>query len=97
MERWKSAYITEAVQKGLSNLSALIGPFSDIDPIINFDTVEPNVEAVIDKTADELEMLGVETVNDDDTDDDDEEQTYQIHSNVFHVFDNDFVDETGKI
>ena len=97
LKGWKSAYITEAVQKGLSNLSALIGPFSDIDPIINFDTVEPNVEAVIDKTADELEMLGVETVNDDDTDDDDEEQTYQIHSNVFDVFDNDFVDETGKI
>ena len=72
LKGWKSAYITEAVQKGLSNLSALIGPFSDIDPIINFDTVEPNVEAVIDKTADDLEMLGVETINDDDTDDDDE-------------------------
>ena len=96
LKGWKSAYITEAVQKGLSNLSALIGPFSDIDPIINFDTVEPNVEAVIDKTADDLEMLGVETINDNDTDDDDE-QEYQIHSNVFDVFDNDFVNETGKI
>lgn len=58
LERWKSAGITETIQKGLSNFPGL-GSFSDIDPMINLHTVEPNLEAVTDKTAEDLEMLGV--------------------------------------
>ena len=58
LERWKSAGITETIQKGLSNFPGL-GSFSDIDPMINLHTVEPNLEAVTDKTAEALEMLGV--------------------------------------
>lgn len=58
LERWKSAGITETIQKGLSNFPGL-GSFSDIDPMINLNTIEPNLEAVTDKTAEDLEMLGV--------------------------------------
>ena len=49
LKGWKSAGITEAIHKGLSNIPAS-DPFSDIDPMINLDTVEPNLEAVIDNT-----------------------------------------------
>ena len=52
---WKLAEITRAIQKGLSNLSGL-DSFIEIDSVINLDTVEPNFEAVIAKTAQDLEM-----------------------------------------
>ena len=55
MGGWKSAQITRAIQKGLSNLSGL-DSFSDIDSVINLDTVEPNFEAKTAKTGEDLEM-----------------------------------------
>ena len=89
LQGWISAGITYAIQKGLSNLLGL-NPFSDIDPVIN-------LEAVTDKTAEDWEMLGVKTINDDDTDDDDDKEAYEIHSNAFDIFDDDFFDETGNM
>lgn len=77
LKGWKSAGIAEAIQKVLSNLPAL-DPFNDIDPMINFDIVELNLEAVIDKTAEDLEMLGAKTTNDDDMDDDDYEEVMHL-------------------
>ena len=56
LKGWKLAGITEAIQKDLSNLPAL-DPFSDTFPMINLDTVEPKLRAVIDKTAEDLEIL----------------------------------------
>ena len=73
LKGWKSAGITEAIHKGLSNLPAS-NSFGDIDPMINLYTVEPNLEAITDKTAEDLEILGFKTINNDDTDDDDDEQ-----------------------
>lgn len=52
----KLAGIIQAIQKGLRNLPGL-NPFSDIFQIIKLDTVEPNLRAVIDKTAEDLEVL----------------------------------------
>ena len=72
LKGWNSAGITEEIHKGLSNLPAS-NSFSDIDPMINLDTVEPNLEAVTDKTAEDLEILGFKTINNDDTDDDDDD------------------------
>lgn len=94
LEGWKSAGITEIIQKDLNNFPGL-DSFSDIDPMINLDTVEPNLEAVIDKTTKDLEMLRVKTINDDDTDDDHDEIVYKIHSNAFDIFDDDFIEQTG--
>ena len=54
----KSSDITDIIQKGVSNLPEL-NSFSDINPMINLDTVEPYLEAMIDNTAEDLEMLGV--------------------------------------
>lgn len=52
------------IQKGLSNLPTLY-PFSDIDPIINIDTVSvaPNLESVVDKTTEEFKSMGVRMNN----------------------------------
>lgn len=52
----KLAGIIQAIQKGLRNLPAM-NPFSDIFQIIKLDTAEPNLRAVIDKTAEDLEVL----------------------------------------
>ena len=90
------AGITKEIQKFLSNLSAL-NPFSDIFPKINLDTVEPNLKSVIDKDAEDLEMLRVQTIYYDDTNDDDDKEVYEIHSNVFYVFDDDIVGETKDL
>ena len=54
----KSSDITDVIQKGVSNLREL-NSFSDINPMINLDTVEPYLEAMIDNTAEDLEMLRV--------------------------------------
>lgn len=54
----KSSDITDVIQKSVSNLPEL-NSFSDINPMINLDTVEPYLEAMIDNTAEDLEMLGV--------------------------------------
>ena len=56
----------------MSDLPAL-DPFGDIDRKINLDNVEPNLQAVIDKLAEDLEMLSVKTIDDNNTDDDDDE------------------------
>ena len=56
LKECKLAGIIQAIQKGLRNLPAL-NPFSDIFQIIKLDTVEPNLRAVIDKTAEDLEVL----------------------------------------
>ena len=52
---------------------------------------------MIDKTAEDLEMLRVKTINDDDTDDDDNGELYEIYSNVFDVSDDNFVDESDNV
>ena len=36
-------------------------------------------------------------MDDDDDDDDDDEEVYEIHSNAFDIFDDDFVDEAGNM
>ena len=52
---------------------------------------------MIDKTAEDLEMLRVKIINDDDTDDDDNGELYEIYSNVFDVSDDNFVDESDNV
>ena len=43
-------------------------------------------------------MLRVKTINDGDTDDDDDNgEVYEILSNMFDVFDDNFVDETESM
>ena len=42
-------------------------------------------------------MLRVKTINDGDTDDDDNREVYEILSNMFDVFDDNFVDETESM
>ena len=42
-------------------------------------------------------MLRVKTINDGDTDDDDNGEVYEILSNMFDVFDDNFVDETESM
>ena len=96
LKGWQLAGITEAIQKGVNNLPEL-DPFNDIDPIINVDTVEPNLVALIDKTTEDLEILGVRTNNDEDMDNEDDEEVYEIHRNAFNVFHDDFVDETDAM
>ena len=80
----------------MSDLPAL-DPFGDIDRKINLDNVEPNLQAVIDKLAEDLEMLSVKTIDDNNTDDDDDEEVYKIHSGAFDVFDDDFVEKTENM
>ena len=54
--------------------------------MVNLDTIESNLEAIIDKNA-----------KDDDTKLDDNEEVYKIHSYGFDVFDDGFVDKTNKM
>ena len=96
LKGWKSAGITEAIQKGLN---IMLDPYNDIDPMINFNNVDPNLEAINDKTNEELESLGVHLNADDiDTDnDEDDEEVYEIDRNAFDICDDGFVDESDEI
>ena len=96
LKGWESAGITEAIEKGLNNLPDL-DPFHDIDPMISFNMVKPNLEAVINKTADDFDMLGVRANDNEDTDNDDDDEVYEIDRNVFDIFNDDFVDEADDI
>ena len=51
--------ITEAIQKGLLNNLPILDPFNDIDPIINLNTKEPNLEALANPINEDFELLGV--------------------------------------
>ena len=83
----KSSDITDIIQKGVSNLPEL-NSFSDINPMINLDTVEPYLEAMTDNIQKCWELNGYT--------DDDEEKVYEIHSNASDVFYDDFVYETDN-
>ena len=73
----------------------MLDPYNDIDPMINFNNVDPNLEAINDKSNEESESLGV-NLNADDIDTDNDEDDEEVYEIDFDIYDG-FVDESDEI